>query len=85
MNQNDFGILCVCALRYCMGRRTYMPSLIIQICKAHLKEFSDKDLGVMLEDISFREKMSLGDECDIKDWMRWKEAIEEEMKKRANS
>lgn len=28
VDEQDFGTVCVCALRYAMGRETYMPSLV---------------------------------------------------------
>ena len=54
ISQEDFGTLCVCALRYCHGRRTYMPSLVQQIVMAHFKDLSDRDLKVIADDESFQ-------------------------------
>lgn len=69
ISQEDFGTLCVCALRYCHGRRTYMPSLVQQIVMAHFKDLSDRDLKVIAEDERFQSDMNLwGDECDKADW-----------------
>lgn len=42
----DFGILAVCAVRYCQGRETYMPELIRGIVREHISEVTDKDLQV---------------------------------------
>lgn len=82
----DFGTLCLCALRYCHGRMTYMPLLIQGICKAHLKEFSGKTLGVMIDDCDYQERMHLyGDEnIDKPDWLRWQDALLAEKKRREN-
>lgn len=84
ISQNDFGTLCICAIRYCHGRQTYMPSLVLGICKPHLKELSDKTLGVMIEDCDFQERTHLyGDErIDKPDWMRWRDALLAEKKRR---
>jgi len=84
--QDDFGTLCICATRYCRGRQTYMPSLVQGICEAHLMEFSDKTLNVMIEDCDFQERMHLyGDECiDKPDWLRWQGALLAEKKRREN-
>ena len=83
--QADFGTLCICALRYCHGRRTYMPSLVTRIVGAHLREFSDKDIAVMVEDCQFQRRMNLyGDDCDKVDWLRWEEIINAEMERRKN-
>lgn len=69
IKQEDFGTLCVCALRYCHGRRTYMPSLVQGIVMTHFKDLSDYDLRVIAEDERFQSGMNLwGDECDKADW-----------------
>ena len=50
ISDEDFGTLAVCAIRYCIGRQSYMPSLVQSIIIPHLSELSDKDLGVMIQD-----------------------------------
>lgn len=84
ISQEDFGTLCICAIRYCHGRQTYMPSLVQTICKKYLKEFSDKVIAVMLDDCKFQEEMELyGDPyIDKPDWIRWKEALIKESERR---
>lgn len=77
ITQGDFGTLAICAIRYCQGRQTYMPELVREIVASHLPDLSDKDLGVMIEDCDFQERMKLyGDErIDKPAWMRWKELL----------
>lgn len=77
LGQEHFGTLAICAIRYCQGRQTYMPSLVQGILKPHLKELSDKDLSVMLDDCEFQERMNLygSDTIDKPDWLAWKEAL----------
>ena len=83
ISQEDFGTLCICALRYCHGRRTYMPSLVQEIVDRHLKELSDKDIKVMVEDCQFQRRMDLyGDECDKVDWLKWEERVKDEFERR---
>lgn len=84
INPTDFGTLAICAIRYCQGRQTYMPSLVQGIVRAHLKEVSDKDLHVMIDDCGFQERCNLyGSELiDKPDWLRWKEFLLEEQKRR---
>lgn len=85
ISQEDFGTLCICALRYCHGRRTYMPSLVQMIVGSHLKELSDKDIGVMVDDSDFIKRYDLyGDECDKVDWLKWEEKVRAEQAKRSN-
>jgi hypothetical protein len=84
INQEDFGNLAICAIRYCHGRQTYMPSLIQGILKSHLHELSDKDLNVMIDDCEFQERMNLyGDNTiDKPGWLTWKKALLEEKESR---
>ena len=62
-----------------------MPSLVQQIVGSHLKDISDKDLKVMLEDCEFQRSVDLyGDECDKVDWLNWKARLLEEKKARCS-
>lgn len=85
ITQKDFGTLAICAIRYCQGRQTYMPDLVRKIIASHLPEISDNDLRVMIEDCDFQERMKLyGDErIDKPGWIRWKELLLAEKKRRA--
>lgn len=84
ISQEDFGTLCICAIRYCQGRKTYMPSLVQDICRSHLQDISDKDLYIMIEDCKFQKDMNLyGDErIDKPDWIRWHADLTKEWKRR---
>ena len=69
-----------------------MPDLVRGIVRPHLKELSDKDLGVMIEDCGYQARMNLyGDErivyrderIDTPGWMKWAEELKTEKKRRA--
>ena len=78
ISQEDFGTLCVCALRYCHGRRTYMPSLVQRIVMAHFKDLSDRDLKVIADDEQYQSDLSLwGDHCDLLDWKNFYQILRE--------
>lgn len=81
---SDFGTLCICALRYCMGRKTYMPDLVRTIVRPHLPQLTDKDIRVMLNDCAFQTEYELfGDErIDKSGWVIWKEVLEDERVRR---
>lgn len=83
-NQHDFGTLAICAIRYCHGRQTYMPSLVQEIVRSHIDKVDDRDLHVLIEDCEFQERCNLyGDDIiDKPGWLRWKEFLLEERKKR---
>ena len=68
----DLGTLCICAIRYCMGRQTYMPDLVRGIVRPLLPKLSDKDIGVLHDDCLFQERMLLwGDEqIDKPGWIK---------------
>lgn len=84
LEQENFGTLAICAIRYCQGRQTYMPSLVRDILKPHLKKLSDKDLNVMLDDCEFQERTNTyGDETiDKPGWLTWKEMLLAEKERR---
>lgn len=84
IGKRDFATLCICAIRYCHGRQTYMPSLVQQIVGGHLKEISRSDLQVMLDDCDFQRRMRLyGDEkIDKPDWLRWEQKVKDEIERR---
>lgn len=81
--KDDFGTLCICALRYCHGRHTYMPELVQSIVKAHFKDLSDRDLGVIADDRKAQEIMdSRGYPFDQTDWLNFYEALEKYRRER---
>lgn len=84
ISKEDFGTLCICAIRYCQGRRTYMPSLVQDICIDHIQTLDDKTIRVMLEDCEFQKKVdAYGDPAiDKPGWLRWKDALVSEKERR---
>lgn len=80
----NLGLLCICAIRYCHGRQTYMPEMIQKIVGSLLKHLSDKDISVMLEDCEFQERKGLyGDEAiDKPGWIEWRQRLKEEKERR---
>lgn len=51
-NTEDFGFVCNCTVRYCLGRRTYMPWTVMGFIKPVLPVLDDKTLYVMARDIA---------------------------------
>lgn len=82
-NTEDFGFVCLCAVRYCLGRRTYAPGTVMGFIKPLLSMLDDKTLYVMARDIA--ESDSLGDaEIDAPMWTEFLAEIEKERKRRKN-
>lgn len=84
IDEEDLGTLCICAVRYCQGRRTYMPDLVRSIVRPMLGKLSNKDIYVLIEDCKFQERCGLyGDELiDKPDWIKWKSELEHEYERR---
>lgn len=84
LEQEDFGTLCICAIRYCHGRQTYMPDLVRSIVRPHLQELSDKDIDVMINDCDFQRTFELyGDPMiDKPDWIKWEQELLKEKERR---
>ena len=86
LNPEDFATLAICAIRYCHGRQTYMPSLVQGIVRPHLPEMSDKDLSVLLQDCEGMNDFDFGDPMiDRPNWERWYEELKKEKERRASA
>ena len=64
----DYEHMLISALRYAIGRRTYIVEITVNYILSELPKLSDSCKHVMIDDIE--KAYSLGDECDIQDWMR---------------
>lgn len=59
INRGDLGSLIICALRYCHGRKTYMPRLVQEITCKYINELADVDIDIILQDKRFQEDMKM--------------------------
>lgn len=86
VNEHDFGILAICAIRYCQDRQTYMPDLVRGIVKPILPKLEDNDIDVLLRDCEYQEQMRLyGDEqIDKPGWLKWEEVLKAEKNRRTS-
>ena len=78
---DDFGTICNCAVRYAVGRRTYMPSLVIDFITLHLGELSDKTLWCFQRDLEERKNgfFDFGDEFDKTNWVNFLDVVNKEI------
>ena len=75
--QEDISMLMVSAVRYALGRKTYIVDWTCEFVKNNIGLLTKKDLCVMLQDIKQqKEDGTLGDECDIKCWQRLLDVLE---------
>ena len=67
-----FGTVLNCAVRYCLGRTTYMPGLVTDWIMGNCKGLlTAKTLAVMKRDIDEAESRNgLGMDCDARTW-KW--------------
>lgn len=65
----DISAILVCAVRYSLGRRTYIVDWTCEFIRNNLHLLTDKDKQVIVRDIKEQEKYGYGDECDKSCWM----------------
>ena len=79
-----FGAVLNCAVRYSMGRKTYMPSLVVDFIIPLLPHLSNQTLLCMERDISDNlESLDWFSQLPI--WMGLRDKVDEELKRRAEN
>ena len=80
----DFSTIVGCALRYALGRYTYMPSTVKGFIERHIEAITENDLNVMINDIE--DKMKYNKELPYKElWLELRDDLVVELKKREES
>ena len=84
IDKGNFGTLAICAIRYCQGRMTYMPDWVRGIVRPHLRELTDKDLAVLINDCEYQRRCNIyGDELiDKPGWLKWEQELKAEKERR---
>ena len=49
---SDFELICICAMRYALSRKSYVPRVVRQYITKNNQLISNNDLKVMLDDIT---------------------------------
>ena len=81
LDNEDFGAVLNCAIRYCIGRQTYMPSLVIGFIRPYLPHLNDKTLRCFERDLN--DATYFGDEnIDKPMWLQFKTEVEYELTRR---
>ena len=83
----NFETILLCAVRYAIGRQTYMPSLVIDYITPLLSHLSYNTLGLIANDITEYGKYygGLGDDkIDRPYWLNFKRKILAEMERRGS-
>ncbi len=77
----DIGTLATYAIKYCMGRDSFVPDKIRSIVYPMLSELPDKSLRMMRKDTMWqRSTDSYG--CQKGEWVKWETAVKEECERR---
>lgn len=79
----DYEHIIISAVRYALGRMTYIVSLTVNYVLKDIEEnkLSDSCLSVIREDIEYEPaRNNLGMRCDKDDWKRLLDRIEKELR-----
>lgn len=94
---DDESEMYFCAFRYCLGRMTYIVSDFCDTATAHITQIRTKWLCLMDKEITEAEHKdneerangerwhSLGHDCDRAEWLKFREVIRNELKKRGEA
>jgi hypothetical protein len=88
LTDDDFGAILNSAIRYCFGRQTYMPSLVIDFITPLLPYLNTKTIRVFNQDLTenYYDRdvwKPFGDvHIDEPTWMKFKADVENELTKR---
>lgn len=86
----DLEHMLIDAVRYALGRRTYIVGTTTTYIGGLLPKLSDWCIGVILDDLESEYALAarvtsysvLGDPCDVWDWDRFKAAVRAEIERR---
>ena len=84
-SDDDFGAVLNCAVRYCLGRQTYMPGIIISFISPYIEKLSNRTLWTIQRDIdeAAAYPKGLGDpEIDKPMWLKFRSAVTKEIERR---
>ena len=79
----DFRLILLSAMRYAMGRKTHMPSVIADYIKRHLPHLDDKFLTLAADDIRQHLEDYAEHESNPDLWQNLLDALETEQRDRA--
>ena len=79
-----FGAVLVCAVRYCIGRQTYMPHTICGYIRGIFPALTDETLEAFIRDIEAHRKHggSFGMYFDEEMWLKFLDDAKKEMEGR---
>lgn len=74
----DFEHVVICAVRYALGRQTYMVGIVCRYVASVIPTLSENCRNLIIRDIKEAERYGYGHKCDEKDWMELLEKLEKQ-------
>lgn len=74
----EFGMIVTCAIRYAIGRMTYMPSVVCEFTLRFMPMLDSKTIHVMIRDITETIERWQGELTDSELWLNLRAKAEEE-------
>lgn len=81
----DYEMMCISAVRYALGRRTYIVGITCRYMSDIAEELSRKCRDIMMDDIIQQQRFGYGDDCDAQDWMQLLTRLEQIRRKEDGS
>lgn len=86
LSADDFGLLCLCSIRYSQDKSTYMPIYVQNLVVEHLHEIEDDDLEAIIgECINQAAEDLYGDTESKVRWMQFRMIVERERRRRLDN
>lgn len=84
---DDFSELAVCAVRYALGRATYVSYSVPKAIFNNIDLMRTNSLKVIVRDIASHKENygKIGMGCDEKSWLNFKAELEAELKRRRSN
>ena len=70
---DDFGCIINSALRYAIGRHTYMPSVVMEFVRKYISVLDSRTICVMIEDVEREAEFETLDKRS--DWLRLRDDL----------
>ena len=83
ISDSDFRLILLSAMRYAMGRKTYMPSVVADYLKRHIQLLDNKFLTLAADDIQRYLEDYAEHEANSDLWQNLLDALETEQRDRA--
>lgn len=78
----EFGMIVTCAIRYAIGRMTYMPSVVCEFTLRYLPLLDSKTIDIIIRDITEKQEYFQDKLADQELWQNLRTKAEEEKARR---